>query len=215
MNPSGIAPHQLIDALSGRLKSPPRPIAKRFRFVPQLGYGRHRGPAPPQARPAAVVVLVYPRDDRWFVPCTLRPQTLSVHAGQVSLPGGAIESGESAETCGLRELHEEIGVESAQVSILRTLSPIYVYRSGFLVQPFVAVASETPAFELNPAEVEQLLEIPVEQLLDASHYGRMWIVQKSLRYETPCFHCGEHYIWGATLKVLGEFLDLAHGVFGG
>jgi 8-oxo-dGTP pyrophosphatase MutT (NUDIX family) len=215
VNPSGIAPQQLIAALSERLKSPPRPVAKRFRFVPQLGYGRHRGPAPPQARPAAVVVLVYPRDARWFMPCTLRSQTLSAHAGQVSLPGGAVESGESAETCGLRELHEEIGVRAAQVSILGALSPIYVYRSGFFVQPFVAVASETPAFELNPAEVEQLLEIPVEELLDASRYGRMWIVRQSLCYETPCFHCGDHRIWGATLKVLGEFLDLAHDLFGG
>jgi hypothetical protein len=101
------------------------------------------------------------------------------------------------------------------VSILGALSPIYVYRSGFLVQPFVAVASETPAFELSPAEVEQLLEIPLEQLSDASHYGRMWIERKSLRYETPCFRCGDHFIWGATLKILGEFLDLAHDLFGG
>jgi len=204
-----------IDALTQRLNSPPRRVAKRFRFAPQLSYGRHRGPAPPQSRAAAVVLLVYPRDGRWFIPFTLRPLTLSAHAGQVSLPGGTVDVGESAEICGLRELQEEIGVQAAQVSILGTLSPIYVHRSGFLVRPLVAVSLETPEFHPNPAEVEQLLEIPVEDLLDDSRYGRMWVVRSSLRYETPCFDFASHRVWGATLKIVGEFLDLGHDLFGG
>jgi 8-oxo-dGTP pyrophosphatase MutT (NUDIX family) len=204
----------LAEALQRRLTEPAKRVDKRFRFVPQLGYGRHRGPAPPGTRPAAVVVLLYPRSDGWFIPFTLRPQTLSVHAGQVSLPGGASELGESAEQCGLRELEEEIGVPADQVSILGKLSPIYVYRSQFLVQPLVAIARQTLQFRPDRAEVEQLLEVPVDQLLDVSNYGSMWIVRNSLRYQTPCFRHEGLCIWGATLKVVGEFLDLALDIFG-
>jgi 8-oxo-dGTP pyrophosphatase MutT (NUDIX family) len=130
------------------------------------------------------------------------------------LPGGANELGESAEQCGLRELEEEIGVPADQVSILGKLSPIYVYRSQFLVQPLVAIARQTLRFRPDHAEVEQLLEVPVEQLLDISNYDSMWIVRNSLRYQTPCFRHEDHRIWGATLKVVGEFLDLALDIFG-
>jgi 8-oxo-dGTP pyrophosphatase MutT (NUDIX family) len=210
-----VAAEPWIDVLMQRLSSPPRRVAKRFRFAPQLSYGRHRGPAPPQSRAAAVMLLVYPREGRWFIPFTLRPLTLSAHGGQVSLPGGTVDVGESAESCGLRELQEEIGVQAAQVSILGTLSPIHVHRSGFLVRPLVAASLKTPEFHPNPAEVEQLLEIPVEDLLDDSRYGRMWIVRGSLRYETPCFHFSNHRVWGATLKIVGEFLDLSYDLFGG
>jgi 8-oxo-dGTP pyrophosphatase MutT (NUDIX family) len=113
----------------------------------------------------------------------------------------------------LRELEEEIGVPANQVSILGSLSPIYVYRSQFLVRPLVAIARQTVQFRPDSAEVEQLLEVPVDQLLDVSNYGPMWIVRNSLRYQTPCFQHEGHRIWGATLKVVGEFLDVAFDVF--
>jgi 8-oxo-dGTP pyrophosphatase MutT (NUDIX family) len=215
VNTEQIDPQHVAEGLKRRLRYPSKRVEKRFRFVPQLGYGRHRGPAPPDARTAAVVVLVYPREHRWFVPFTLRPRTLSAHAGQISLPGGAAELGESAEQCGLRELQEEIGVPADQVSVLGTLSPIYVYASQFLVQPLVAIACRTLEFRPNREEVEQLLEIPVDQLLDASNFGHMWVDRKTLRYQAPCFRHENHIIWGATLKVVGEFLDLAFEVFSG
>ena len=204
----------VAEALQRRLSAPIKRVSKRFRFVPQLGYGRHRGPAPPGTRSAAVVVLLYPRAEGWFIPFTLRPQTLSVHAGQISLPGGASEAGESDEQCGLRELEEEIGIPADQVSILGQLSPIYVYRSQFLVQPLVAIARQTLQFCPDCAEVEQLLEVPVDQLVDASNYGHMWIARNLLCYQTPCFRHEDHRIWGATLKVVGEFLDSAFDIFG-
>lgn len=215
MSSPWLDPEILADALQDRLRTPPKRLDKQFRFVPQLSYGRHRGPAPPDARPAAVTLLLYPRGDGWFLPLTLRPETLSAHAGQISLPGGSIDAGEAAEGCALRELQEEIGVAAEHVRILGRLSPVYVYRSGFLVQPFVALAAKTPAFQTNPAEVEQLIEIPVEQLFDVSRYSKLWIVQSSLRYQSPCICYARHRIWGATLKVLGEFLDLSRDLFAG
>lgn len=198
---------ELAEALRKRLASPAERPSRPARFATQLEYGRHRGPAPPGTRPATVVVLIYPQGHQWCIPFTLRPKTLSVHAGQISLPGGAREAGETVEQCGLRELEEEIGVSAMGLSILGRLSPVYVYRSNFLVQPLVAFAPQILRFRPDPTEVERLLEIPLSLWLDPSHYDQMWIARRTLRFLAPCFRYGSYRIWGATFKVVREFLD--------
>ena len=214
MNSASFDHSALAEALRERLGSPAERTIGGRRFPTQLEYGRHRGPAPPGVRPATVVLLIYPQGGRWCIPFTLRPETLSVHAGQISLPGGAREAGESVEQCGLRELEEEIGVPAIAASILGRLSPIYVYRSNFLVQPLVAMASRIVQFRPDRTEVERLLEIPLSLWLDPSHYDRMWVARHSLRFLTPCF-CFESYrIWGATFKVVCEFLDRTSDLIG-
>jgi 8-oxo-dGTP pyrophosphatase MutT (NUDIX family) len=157
--------------------------------------------------------LLYPKNGQWLIPFTLRPRTLSAHAGQISLPGGAADPGESDQSCALRELHEEIGVGEESLRVLGRLSRVYVYRSDFVVRPFVVLSRTTPVFELNAAEVEQLLEIPVEQLFESERYGDLEIVYHRLHFQAPCISFGCHRIWGATLKVMGEFLDLTEEIF--
>ncbi len=206
-------PAALAEAVRERLASPAERTNRRMRFATQLEYGRHRGPALPGARPATVVVLIYPRSDQWCILFTLRARTLSVHAGQISLPGGAREAGETVEQCGLRELEEEVGVPAVDLSILGRLSPIYVYRSNFLVQPLVALAPQLLQFQPDHTEVERLLEVPLSHWLDASHYDQMWIARQSLRFSTPCFRFESFRIWGATFKVVREFFDRAGDLF--
>jgi 8-oxo-dGTP pyrophosphatase MutT (NUDIX family) len=207
------APECLAAELSERLRSPARQIRGPDSFVSQLSYGRHRGPASSSSRAAAVAILLYPYNGGWRVPFTLRPRTLAAHGGQVSLPGGAVDPGETDQRCALRELHEELGVPVEQVRPLGCLSPIYVYRSDFRVQPFVLMASEAPRFQPNPAEVEQLLEIPVAHLCDRRSYSTLWVVRQSLRFEAPCIRFREHRIWGATAKIVADFLVRTRDLF--
>ena len=89
-----------------------RPRASRDgrRFAPELSYGRHFGPAPSTARPAAVIALLVRRAGRWHIPLTVRQAALGRHGGQISLPGGAVEPGESTAQAAERELAEELGV---------------------------------------------------------------------------------------------------------
>ena len=107
-------PHEpgLPQRLAGALRRALPGAAVQSRYQPQASYGRHFGPAPASARPAAVLVLLYPDAGAWHLPLTLRPMYLADHAGQISLPGGAVEPGESSELAAVRELDEELGVDS-------------------------------------------------------------------------------------------------------
>src|SRR6478752_2070003 len=69
--------------------------SRRRTMSPELGYGRHAGPAPHTSRNAAVMLLLFRRNETWNLPLTERPTTLARHAGQISLPGGAVEEGET------------------------------------------------------------------------------------------------------------------------
>lgn len=177
------------------------------RFAPELSYGRYRGPAGPDAKPAAVVMLFYPTSGQWHLPLILRPAWMSDHASQISLPGGGAEPGEAAQACALRELHEELGVDPTRVRMLGSLPPIYVYASNFLVRPFVALASERPAFSPDSREVAELLELPLPHLLDQRNYETHTMVRGHLSFEAPCIAFQGRHIWGATALILGELLN--------
>lgn len=163
---------------------------------------------PPGARPAAVLALLYPREDRWHMPLTLRPQHLPDHAGQISLPGGAVEPGETAQQAAVRELHEEVGANNVSPTILGSLSPIYVHVSNFRVDPFVAVCRQLPQFEANPDEVDAILEVPLDHLLDPAHLSGHERTSQGCTYRAPHFAWNDYRIWGATCLILGELVTL-------
>ena len=122
-SPDCVLDEQLI-RLRDRLAEPLPGRCAQARFEPELAYGRHSGPAPSSARQAAVVVLLYEHAGEWTTPLTVRPAHLTNHAGQVSLPGGLVEPGETTAAAALRELEEELGVatsETAVAPVLRTV----------------------------------------------------------------------------------------------
>jgi len=150
------------------------------------------------------MVLLYPDKQRWHVPLTLRPKYLLNHGGQISLPGGRIERGESIEAAARRELHEELGIDGTGLQTLGRLSPVYVYGSNYLVTPCVAVISELPIFVLCPDEVAELLAPSLDELCDPRRQSLASIQRRGIQFTAPCFHYGVHCIWGATNMILGE-----------
>jgi len=196
---------KFLDEIALRLSTPPLPgRTVQRQLEPGLCYGRHFGPPTYRAREAAVVALIYPHAGEWYLPLTVRPATLPAHAGQISLPGGAIEPGETTAQAALREMEEELGVPSRGVSLLGPLSPIYVFVSEFLVTPWVASIEARPQFRLSAEEVNELLEVPIQHLMDPAHRGRHARRQRGIELSVPHFIWGRHRIWGTTAMILSE-----------
>lgn len=191
-------------ALARRLAADrPRPDP-RAAFAPELSYGRHRMPPLPDTRAAAVLVLIYPGAQGWTLPLTRRPGTLSVHAGQVSLPGGCVHDGETVEQAALREFEEELGASACGFTVLGRLSPVFIYGSNFYVTPCVATAAERPGFRPNRAEVERIIELPLAELVNPRHRGSHWIRRREVRFRAPHIAWQGERIWGATRLILAE-----------
>lgn len=197
-------PDWLAMRLKGRL---PGAAAQRI-AAPQLAYGRHHGPPAHDARPAAVMVLLYRHECAWYLPMTLRPQHLPDHPGQVSFPGGMAELGEGAEQCAVRELEEELGVPAEALQLLGRLSDVYVFASNFAVTPIVAVADRRPDFRPSSDEVARILEVPIATLMTSANRGGHEIVRRGLRFQAPHVAHGGERIWGATYLILAELMAI-------
>ncbi len=196
---------RLRDRLSGTLPG----IEAHLRFVPVPTLdGWRAGLFPADARVAAALLLLYPTPTGPALALTVRSSGLARHAGQVSLPGGAVDPGETLAQTALREASEEIGLDPAAVRLLGELTPVHVLVSGFTLHPLVGVADERPAFRASPAEVDQILEVSLHDLRDASRIRQGTRLREGVAVEYPYFDLLGHQVWGATAMVLGEFICL-------
>lgn len=169
-----------------------------------MSYGRHSGPAACDAKVAAVLLLLFPTEHGWMIPLTLRQPHLSVHAGQVSLPGGSMEAGESTWDTARRETQEELGWDPRLAQLVGPLSPLYVFNSNYLVHPWVAYTTKRPHFIPNEREVARVIEFPVQPMPSRNASQRMTIERGKLHFSAPYWECGPLRIWGATYIILSE-----------
>jgi 8-oxo-dGTP pyrophosphatase MutT (NUDIX family) len=184
-------------------------VDAQMRFAPAPPRaGWKVGHFPEDARVAAALLLIYPGPAGPAVPLTVRASGLPRHAGQVSLPGGAADPGETLAETALREAQEEIGIDPAGVRILGELTPIHVLVSGFTLHPVVGVTHQQPSFEPAVGEVAEILEVSLEHLRDASSIRRGTRLREGVAVEYPYFDLLGHQVWGATAMILGEFVCL-------
>ncbi len=161
------------------------------------------------AKPAAVLLLLYERDDGIHLLFQERSHQVEHHKGQISFPGGARDEGdEDAAFTALRETHEEVGVLPTDVDLLGELDEIWTI-SDFRVRPFVGWLREWPyPFRFAPREVASLLEVPLDHLADPATLVDDVREIDGRRVVLPAYHWGEHRIWGATARILTNFLDV-------
>lgn len=195
----------LRERLAGTLPG----LEAQLRFMPTPPRtGWKPGEFPSDARMAAGLLLLYPGERGVSIPLTVRASGLRRHAGQVSLPGGATDPGETLAQAAMREAHEEIGVDPARVRVLGELTPVHVLVSGFTLHPIVGITDERPSFAPAAHEVEEIIEVSVADLLDASSIRQGTRTREGLAIEYPYFDLMGHQAWGATAMILGEFLCL-------
>jgi 8-oxo-dGTP pyrophosphatase MutT (NUDIX family) len=168
------------------------------------------GARPADVRDAAGLLLVFPdRDGRAHIVLTVRADTLGRHGGQISLPGGVIEPGESYMHAALREAHEEIALDTNLVRVIGALTPIDIPVSGFRLHPIVALADARPALSPADGEVASILDVPVDTLASPGCVAQTMREREGRPIEVPAFCVAGQEIWGATAMVLAEFLSLS------
>ena len=167
---------------------------------------------PSQYLKACVLILLYPKADEWHLVLIERTthDKNDKHAGQISFPGGKLNpSDDSLEVCALRETYEEIGVSPDKVGLLGALSEIYVYVSNFLVHPFVGFTYENPRFSKQDSEVAEIIEIPLEHILNSKNKKRGPISVRDYSLpNVPYYDIYQKPLWGATAMILSEFEHL-------
>jgi 8-oxo-dGTP pyrophosphatase MutT (NUDIX family) len=197
----------LRNALYSALDNPellPARQAARAAYSPGLSYGRHFGPAFPTARPAAVVLLIEPRDDQWTIPLTVRAANLPDHPGQVSLPGGRLESGESFRQAAEREFLEELGCELTADHWLGELLPLYVYHSDFYVRSFVAISDRAYVFHPCATEVARVVHLPLSVLVNSAQSNHREFTRGLTSWSAPAIEAAGATVWGATAMILAD-----------
>ena len=137
---------------------------------------------------------------------TVRADTLGRHGGQVSLPGGVVDPGETFERAALREAHEEVALPLDDVRVLGALTPLDIPVSGFRLHPIVAVSAHRPVLTPSDGEVARILEVGVDELVNPAHFVTTERDRDGFQLTVPAFRVGDVEIWGATAMVLAEFL---------
>ncbi len=169
---------------------------------------------PAGLRDSAVLVALFDLDGEARVVLTRRARSLRDHAGEVALPGGRVEEGESLVAAARREAAEEVGLDPTQVRPLGWLTPLVTRVSGSVIWPVVAALAGPPALVPSPAEVEATFDVALADLAGEDSYLEEFWRREPGAAEFPIsfFRGPADLIWGATARVLVDLVCVAVGV---
>jgi 8-oxo-dGTP pyrophosphatase MutT (NUDIX family) len=191
-----------------------RPIPLDERLLPRNADGevfrsRFDRASLPTARPAATLIAIYPdATGRLVIPLTVRRDELRAHAGEVSLPGGAVDAGDAdVEAAALREAWEEIGLEPSLVRVVGRLDPVWIPVSNFELVPVVGTVATRPSLVPQDSEVAAVVELPLEALHDDEVLAEEEFSARGTTIRAGAYRYGGVRVWGATAITLGM---LAH-----
>jgi 8-oxo-dGTP pyrophosphatase MutT (NUDIX family) len=180
-------------------------VAAWLRMAPRFRPLERPGDQPGVARNAGVLILLYPHNGALTFALTRRTESVATHKGQISLPGGAQEPGETLNQSALRETCEEIGVCLDETCLVGALTHLYLGVSDFDVYPFVGCVPERPDFRPDPVEVAGMLEFPLPLLIDDSiKETERWTLH-GIEMGVPFYRLDGQVVWGATAIILSEF----------
>ena len=162
---------------------------------------------------SAVLIPICYKEGEYHILFTKRTETVQYHKGQISFPGGAYEEEDGTLlNTALRECAEEIGLEAEAVELLGELDDTVTVTSGFIISPFVAAIQGPCSLKVDPTETEEIIEVPISVLLDKDCLRQTTEVMNGQAITVDAYHYQGNVIWGATAKILSQFLEILNQV---
>jgi len=164
--------------------------------------------------PSAVLIPLYRKEGQCNIVFIRRTETVTVHKGQISFPGGSREPGDTTllDTA-LRESQEEIGLSPDDIEVIGELDDEITTTSNYIVTPFVAAMPWPYRFTMNPAEVDEILEVPVAALMSGDCCKpAIETIDGGIVVDSYNYHYDNRLIWGATARILHKFLSIVRSV---
>jgi 8-oxo-dGTP pyrophosphatase MutT (NUDIX family) len=161
----------------------------------------------PGTKDAAVLVPIYVgQDGELHAVFTKRREDLRRHAGEISFPGGRQDDeNEDLRFTALREAEEEIGLPTYDVELIGALPPVGTFVTNYKIHPFVGLIDAGKTWELQPSEVEVVLEFSLRDLVRGHEMKRL--IRRGVPIRTPTYTVGDNLIWGATARIVQDLLD--------
>lgn len=167
----------------------------------------HYEPANDDFRNSSVLIPCIDWTDELEIVLTLRTESIN-HGGQLSFPGGGKEGAETIEETALREAQEEIGLHTRSVEIIGQLTPLYVGHSDNMVTPVVAFLREEQTFTPNPNEVDEIITVPISDLVKEHNLVEENWNLRGTPYHVPFWNIHRVPLWGATAMMMSELVEL-------
>lgn len=165
---------------------------------------------------SAVLVPIYYKEGEYHILFTKRTELVKKHKGQMSFPGGARRDGDrTLLDTALRECAEEIGLAPGEVKPLGELDDTLTETSSYVISPFVALIPYPYQFRVDGGEVEEIIEAPVSAFLDKKCVRRVTALIGGQAVTSYFYNYQERLIWGATARILHQFLDIFTRVMAG
>src|SRR4051812_36547204 len=161
----------------------------------------------PGTKDAAVLVPLYAgADGGLHAGFTKRREDLRRHAGEISFPGGRQDDPEEdLRFTALREAEEEIGLATSDVELIGALPPVGTFVTNYKIHPFVGLIEAGKTWQLQPSEVEVVLEFSIADLVRGHEMKRL--VRRGVPIKTPTYTVADNLIWGATARIVQDLLD--------
>jgi 8-oxo-dGTP pyrophosphatase MutT (NUDIX family) len=166
--------------------------------------------------PSAVLVPIYYKEGQYYILFTKRTERVREHKGQISFPGGARQEGDrTLLDTALRECAEEIGLATSEVKILGELDDTVTTVSNYIVSSFVGLIPWPYQFKVGGREVEEIIEVPISALLGKDSRRQQTEIISGKKVTSYSYYYQGRVIWGATARILQQFLDIFSKVIEG
>jgi 8-oxo-dGTP pyrophosphatase MutT (NUDIX family) len=163
---------------------------------------------------AAVMLVLFKRNETFRLILTRRHDYDGPHSGQVSLPGGKTDPDDMGfEYTALRETYEEVGIKPEELRIIGKLTDLFIPVSRYMVHPYIAWSESIPICEPDPDEVKYILEVKLDDLLDEQNRKTKTMNLRGGDYEVPYLSLKGETVWGATAMILSEFTEIVRPLY--